>query len=50
LVKELERIPVEADRVSAGEWTFEVIDMDSIRVDKVLAVRNASPSGDAAGA
>jgi putative hemolysin len=50
LVKELERIPVEADRVSVGEWTFEVIDMDSIRVDKVLAVRNASPSGDAAGA
>jgi putative hemolysin len=48
LVKELERIPVEADRVSAGEWTFEVIDMDSIRVDKVLAVRNASPSVDAA--
>ena len=48
LVKELERIPVEADRVSAGEWTFEVIDMDSIRVDKVLAVRNASSSVDAA--
>ena len=43
LVKELGRIPVEADRVSAGEWTFEVIDMDSIRVDKVLAVRNARP-------
>ena len=48
LVKELERIPVEADRVSVGEWTFEVIDMDSIRVDKVLAVRNASSSVDAA--
>ena len=46
LVKELGRIPVEADRVSAGEWTFEVIDMDSIRVDKVLAVRHATPSAD----
>lgn len=42
LVKELGRIPVEADRVNAGDWTFEVIDMDSIRVDKVLAVRNKS--------
>jgi putative hemolysin len=41
LVKELGRIPVEADRVSAGAWTFEVIDMDSIRVDKVLAVHAA---------
>jgi putative hemolysin len=50
LVKELGRIPVEADRVSAGEWTFEVIDMDSIRVDKVLAVRNASSSDDLADA
>ncbi len=48
LVKELGRIPVEADRVSAGEWNFEVIDMDSIRVDKVLAVRNARPSADVA--
>jgi putative hemolysin len=50
LVKELGRIPVEADRVSAGEWTFEVIDMDSIRVDKVLAVRNALPIATAADA
>lgn len=50
LVKELGRIPVEADRVSAGEWTFEVIDMDSIRVDKVLAVRNKSSIVDPANA
>jgi CBS domain containing-hemolysin-like protein len=49
LVKELGRIPVEADRVSAGAWTFEVIDMDSIRVDKVLAVRHPSPSADVVG-
>lgn len=45
LVKELGRIPVEADRVTAGEWTFEVIDMDSIRVDKVMAVRNENMKG-----
>ena len=50
LVKELGRIPAEADKVSAGEWTFEVIDMDSIRVDKVLAVRHAMPSADVVGA
>ena len=42
LVKELGRIPVEADRVCAGEWCFEVVDMDSIRVDKVIAVRNSA--------
>ena len=39
-LKELERMPVETDRVSSGEWTFEVIDMDGIRLDKVLATRS----------
>ena len=49
LVKELGRIPVEADRVCAGEWSFEVVDMDSIRVDKVLATRNAAVKDEVAG-
>ncbi len=39
-MKELGRMPAEMDRISSGEWTFEVIDMDRTRVDKVLASRN----------
>lgn len=41
LMNELGRVPKETDRITAGEWTFEVVDMDSTRVDKVLAMRNA---------
>jgi putative hemolysin len=41
-MNELGRIPMETDRIVAGEWTFEVLDMDSTRVDKVLATRNPS--------
>lgn len=39
LVKELGRFPRETDKIKAGIWTFEVVDMDGIRVDKVLATR-----------
>jgi putative hemolysin len=44
LVKELGRMPRETDHVTAGEWNFEVIDMDGIRVDKVLATRKPTPA------
>jgi putative hemolysin len=44
LMHELGRIPTETDRITAGEWTFEVVDMDSTRVDKVLAMRTLPPS------
>jgi putative hemolysin len=44
LMNELGRLPVETDRITSGDWIFEVIDMDSTRVDKVLAMRNPSPS------
>ena len=43
-MNELGRIPEETDRITAGEWTFEVLDMDSTRVDKVLATWNPPPS------
>jgi putative hemolysin len=36
-MKELGRMPAELDRISSGSWTFEVMDMDGTRVDKVLA-------------
>jgi putative hemolysin len=39
LVKELGRIPQETDKVTSGIWTFEVMDIDGIRVDKILATR-----------
>jgi putative hemolysin len=43
LMNELGRVPAETDRITSGEWTFEVVDMDSTRVDKVLATRHAAP-------
>jgi CBS domain containing-hemolysin-like protein len=43
-MNELGRVPAETDRITAGEWTFEVVDMDSTRVDKVLATRIITPS------
>lgn len=39
-MNELGRVPAETDRLTAGEWTFEVLDMDSTGVDKVLATWN----------
>ncbi len=36
-LNELARMPAEGDTIHAGEWVFEVIDMDLHRVDKVLA-------------
>lgn len=41
LVNEFGRVPVETDRITAGSWTFEVVDMDGARVDKVLAKPSA---------
>ena len=32
------------DAITADKWTFDVIDMDGIRVDKLLATRNAPPA------
>jgi putative hemolysin len=43
-MNELGRVPAETDRITTGEWMFEVVDMDSTRVDKVLASRNIPPS------
>lgn len=40
-----ERIPVAGDVVTLGEWRFEVVDMDGVRIDKVL-VQQAPPPSD----
>ena len=34
----LERVPAEGDRIEESGWSFEIMDMDGSRVDKVLAV------------
>jgi len=36
LMARLNRVPLEADRISAGDWRFEVVKMDGRRVDRVL--------------
>jgi len=36
IMAELQRIPRPADRVVIGQTSFEVVDMDGTRVDKVL--------------
>jgi putative hemolysin len=45
-MRELGRMPEEMDRIASGEWTFEVIDIDGTRVDKVLATRTPPHSPD----
>jgi putative hemolysin len=35
----LARVPTEGDTVEESGWRFEIVDMDGIRVDKVLAMR-----------
>lgn len=40
-----DRLPAEGDQVSAAGWTFEIIDMDGPRVDKVLAARMKGHAG-----
>jgi putative hemolysin len=39
LMMRLGRVPAVADRLEAGGWRFEVMDMDRRRVDKVLATQ-----------
>ena len=37
LLFKLGRLPESAERVSIGSWTFEIVDLDGRRIDKVLA-------------
>ena len=36
MMARLHRVPMVADRVTAGEFLFEIVDMDGRRVDRVL--------------
>ncbi len=37
LMARLNRVPMEADRITAGDYRFEIVKMDGRRVDRVLA-------------
>jgi putative hemolysin len=41
LVKRLGRVPREGETVEAGGYIFEILDMDSHRVDKVLVTKSS---------
>jgi putative hemolysin len=41
-IRELGRLPVETDRISTPQWVFEVVDIDGVRVDKIIATRRAA--------
>ena len=38
----LGRVPVTTDKVVLEPWTLEIVDMDGMRIDKVLAIKNLS--------
>ncbi len=42
LLHRLGRIPDEGDTLQAGDFTFEIIDMDGHRIDKVMIMRGGS--------
>ena len=39
LLQELAAIPEVGDKITIGDWQFEIVDMDGRRIDKVLASR-----------
>ena len=39
LLQEFGAIPEVGDKIAAGGWQFEVVDLDGRRIDKVLASR-----------
>jgi putative hemolysin len=43
VVTSIGRIPKRAEKFIAGDWQFEVVDMDRNRVDEVLASRRPAP-------
>ena len=42
-ISRIGRIPETGARFAFGGWTFEIVDMDGLRIDKLLAVRGAEP-------
>src|SRR5437763_3652273 len=44
LMARLNRVPMVADRVTAGDWRFEIVEMDGRRVDRVLVAPVKTPT------
>ena len=42
----LKKVPREGEFFSEQGWRFEVIDMDGLRIDKILAAREDEDAGD----
>jgi len=42
----LGRLPSVTDRVVWEDWSFEIVDMDAKRIDKVLAMSIVQPEAD----
>jgi len=47
LMEMLRRVPRRTDRVVWGGYTFEVMDVDSFRIDQVMVTRQPGPAADA---
>ncbi len=47
LMEMLRRVPRRTDRVVWGGYTFEVMDVDSFRIDQVMVTRQPDPAADA---
>jgi putative hemolysin len=47
VIAQFGNLPASGDRTTWGGWIFEVIDMDGRRVDKILAMPEPGPDGDA---
>lgn len=47
LMEMLRRVPRRTDRVLWGGYTFEVMDVDSFRIDQVMVTRQPGPAADA---
>jgi putative hemolysin len=45
MMARLHRVPMVADRVTAGDFLFEIVDMDGRRVDRVLIMPAAAQAG-----
>jgi len=45
MMARLNRVPMVADRVAAGDYLFEIVDMDGRRVDRVLITPVAAKGG-----
>ena len=49
ILDELEHVPISGEKATWKDFSFEVVDMDGARIDKLLVTRVKEPSGEAEG-